>query len=307
MTQNHPFESLPPRGKRPTTVRTLEAWIQQAEGKVGIGARRVGWMVASGIVIAALQRITHSDGKPHFLIKGGTYLELLLGLRARATRDVDTLFRGSFDDFLSVLDNALEQPFGEIAFRRTEPEAIRVPGRRVKPIRLDILLQLRGKTWRRIPVEISPDEGNAGARAKTILTPSLAHFGIDMPPTISGLVIDYQVAQKIHACTDPHSEERPNDRVRDVVDLLLLKQAFYSDDTALSELAAACRDLFQTRLNEANLSEGILVRAWPPLIMALHHWNDDYPGYAKEVGIHVELDEVVGILNTWIDEIERQG
>ena len=51
---DHPFEKLEPRGKPPATVRAIEQWIQQAESKVGIGAGRLGWMVASSVVIAAL-------------------------------------------------------------------------------------------------------------------------------------------------------------------------------------------------------------------------------------------------------------
>ena len=89
----HPFDTLIPRGKPPATVRAIESWVQQAEQKVGIGAGRLGWMVASGVVIAALQRSLWKDGEPRFLVKGGAYLELRLGLRARATKDVDTLYR----------------------------------------------------------------------------------------------------------------------------------------------------------------------------------------------------------------------
>ncbi len=55
----HPFNKLEPRGKQPATARALESWIHAAEGEVGIGAGRLGWMVASGIVIAAVQRAKH--------------------------------------------------------------------------------------------------------------------------------------------------------------------------------------------------------------------------------------------------------
>lgn len=50
------------------------------------------------MVVAALQRAVAPDGHPRFLLKGGTYLELRLGLETRATKDVDVLFRGNFDD-----------------------------------------------------------------------------------------------------------------------------------------------------------------------------------------------------------------
>lgn len=128
----HPFERLDPRGKPPATVRAIETWIQQAEKKVGIGSGRLGWMIASGVVIAALQRSLFADGEPRFLIKGGAYLEIRLGLRARATKDVDTLFRGSFEELIDTLDTALAQPFDGITFRRTEPTQINAPEEEAK-------------------------------------------------------------------------------------------------------------------------------------------------------------------------------
>ena len=49
---------------------------------------------------------------------------LRLGMKARATKDIDTLFRGSFDDFLAALDETLNEPFDGITLQRTEPEEI---------------------------------------------------------------------------------------------------------------------------------------------------------------------------------------
>ncbi len=305
MTQ-HPLDGLEPRGKAPTTVRAIETWVQQAEQRVGIGARRLGWMVASGIVIAALQRVRHTDGEPRFIIKGGAYLELRLGLKARATKDVDTLFRGAFDDFLESLDKALQEPFDGIAIERSAPEEINVTGRVTKPRRFDIKLLLRGKTWRKITVEVSPDEGMAGASVDRFPTPSLAHFGISAPPTTAGLVMDYQVAQKLHACSTPHTDERPNDRVRDVVDLHMLKTAFYENDPAPKSLAAACRDLFGARLREAKAVGQVVQRDWPPIIVAYPHWHEDYAGYAKEVGLKLSLDDAVAQVNGWVALVDQR-
>jgi hypothetical protein len=39
---------------------------------------------------------------------------------------------------------------------------ITVPTRRIKPRRFDIVLELRGVTWRRIQFEFSPDEAGVG-------------------------------------------------------------------------------------------------------------------------------------------------
>ena len=296
----HPLDQLEPRDKPPATVRAIDTWIQQAESQAGIGARRLGWMVASGVVIAALQRVLFKDDLPRFLIKGGTYLELRLGLRTRATRDLDALFRGTFDEFLDALDEALAEPFDGITFRRTEPEKIQVPGRSIKPRRFDVVLQIRGRTWRRISLEVSPDEGRAGVGVDVFRPPSLAHFGLKTPMTTAGLVMDYQVAQKLHACTDPHTPEHPNDRVRDVVDLLLIKSACYTDPTPPPSLGEACRDVFSNRAREAALTGEVTPRAWPPVVIAHPHWQPDFRGHADELGLLVTLDHAVSQLNDWI-------
>ena len=289
---------------RPRTKQAIDKWIHDAERELGIGVRRLGWMVASGVVAAAIQRVRHTDGLPRFLIKGGAYLELRLGLRARATKDVDTLFRGNFDDSIDVLDEALAEPFDGITFKRTEPEEINVPGRVVKPRRFDILLRLRGKTWRHITLEVSADEGGAGAAADQFRPPSLAHFGLGTPEMTAALVMDYQVAQKLHACTDPHTEEHPNDRVRDVVDLHLLKSAFYDEGHDLHSLATACRSLFAARAEEARQTGQVTPRLWPPEIVAHPPWRVDYSTYAEEVELSLSLDEAVLAINKWIEEID---
>ena len=302
----HPFDNLDPRGKPPATARAraIESWIQQAEKKVGIGAGRLGWIVASSVVISALQRSLFGDGEPRFLIKGGAYLELRLGLRARATKDVDTLFRGSFEELIDSLDAALSQPFEGITFRRTNPMQINVPGKVNKPRRFDVILQIRGRTWRRITVEVSADEGQAGSHVERIKAPSLKYFGLSVPPTTAGIALDYQVAQKLHACTDPHTTEVPNDRVRDVIDLRLLKSAFY-DRGDLSSVAEACRDLFSVREQEAIQTKEVIPRLWPPTVVAYPHWQVDFETYAREVGLRMTLIEGVDELNSWIIKIDK--
>ena len=67
----HPFASLPARGKEPASKRNLDTWVAQAQATTGVEARRLGWLVASSVVIAALQRALADDGRPRFLLKAG--------------------------------------------------------------------------------------------------------------------------------------------------------------------------------------------------------------------------------------------
>lgn len=96
--------------------------------------------------------------------------------------------------------------------------------------------------------------------------------------------MDFQVAQKLHACTDPHSEERRNNRVHDVVDLLLARETFFTD---------------------GDLSEP--ERGWPPHLHAHPHWAAIFPKQADEVGLTLSFEEAIRAVNAWIDSIVASG
>lgn len=300
---DHPFADLPQRGKAPGSKRDLDAWITQAVSKTGIVERRLSWMVASSVVIIALQRALHTDGKPRFLLKGGTYLEIRLGLHARATKDVDTTFRGDFEEFIAVLDSCLE-PWGPFEITRTKVETIDNAARVIKPRRFTIQLQLNGRVWRAIDVEVASDEGNIGSRVEFMSAPPLEHFGLPSAVQFAGIALDYQVAQKIHACSDPHQPPAArNDRVRDVVDLLLLRDAFYGDTSDLRQLRQACIDVFTVRYVEAEQLH-IAPRPWPPNVVAYEHWQADFRRIRDEIGFVIDLADAVVVINDWINVID---
>jgi hypothetical protein len=65
---------------RATVLERLFAAGQQAPG---VGAGQLGWLVASTVVIAALQRAVDETSRSHFLLKGGTYLQYRSGSTGR--------------------------------------------------------------------------------------------------------------------------------------------------------------------------------------------------------------------------------
>jgi hypothetical protein len=123
---------------------------------------------------------------------------------------------------------------------------------------------LRGVTWRRIQVEIAPDEAGASSEEDVLTAPNLAAVGLPNPDQLVGIAARWQVAQKLHACTDPHNPpESVNDRVRDVVDLVLLKGLLEAEETVtLVDLKGACVALFAARAREAE-TLGRTPRTWP--------------------------------------------
>lgn len=121
---NQLLGTLRPKDKEPRSAAVLNGWVNQAEQRLGAAAAggRLGWLIASTVVIATLQRAVDTSGTSLFLLKGGTLLQHRLGQTSRATKDVDGLVRGDIDTFVTALDDALALPWGPLELRRTEVE-----------------------------------------------------------------------------------------------------------------------------------------------------------------------------------------
>ena len=296
---------LQSRGKEPNSAAVLDRWVAAAQQTAGIEAGRLGWLVASTVVIAALQRAVDDTGRAHFLLKGGTYLQYRLGTAGRTTKDVDGLIRGDLDEFLTALDQALRQPWGPLTLTRTEAEVIEAGGRIVKPRRFWVKLAIKGKVWRSIKVEIAGNEADAASEHDVLPSVRLDHFGLPTPDQLLGIAVRFQIAQKLHACTDPHQPPtEPNDRARDVADLLLLRDLVTLEgQLTTADIGSACAALFRARAYEATALDRP-PRAWPPVITAHPHWPGDYDRVAREAGLNLTLADAVAALNRWILELE---
>jgi hypothetical protein len=310
------LRTLTPKTKQPVSTRVLDTWIAQAEGKIGDEARggRLGWLVASSVAIAAVQRAIDVDGRQLFLLKGGTLLQHRLNVTARATKDVDGLVRGDLDAFFVALEGAFGEPWGPLTVRRGEVEVIDTPTKIIKPRRFDVILELRGVTWRRVQFEVSADEAGIGHDSEAIEPPPLSGFGLPDPDTLVGIAMRFQIAQKLHAVSDPHDPPVAiNDRARDVVDLLLLRElAATTGSPTLAEIRAAGVALFDARAHEAQ-QLGLPVRAWPPTVAAHPHWTTDFQRAINSANIKLPLAETVDSVNAWIalidgsDESDHRG
>jgi hypothetical protein len=100
----------------------------------------------------------------------------------------------------------------------------------------------------------------------------LTPFGLQGPDALPCLALPYHVAQKIHAMTFP-SLERPNDRFRDLVDLLLLQEWVHD----FAAVRSACEETFRARATHP----------WPPFFDPPPHWAAPFEQLATEVGLHV--------------------
>lgn len=171
----------------------------------------------------------------------------------------------------------------------------------MKPRRFDIIIELRGVAWRRIQFEVSPDEAGIGDDFEAIEPPPLAGFGLPDPDTLVGIAVRFQTAQKFHAVSDPHDPPGSvNDRARDVVDLVLLRElAAVTGRPTLTEIRAGATAVFEGRAVEAR-QLGLPPRAWPPTVIVHAHWADDYARAAASAGVALSLEEAVAEVNKWV-------
>lgn len=301
------LSALKPKTKEPVSVKVLNTWITQAEGQLGDEAKggRLGWLIASSVAVCAVQRALDEDGRQLFLLKGGTLLQHRLHATARTTKDVDGLVRGDLDAFFVVLEEVLDEPWGPLTLRRGEVEVIDVPTKVVKPRRFDIILNLRGVVWRRVQFEVSFDEAGIGRDRELIEPPPLVGFGLPDPDVLVGIAMRFQIAQKLHAVSDPHEPPGSiNDRARDVVDLLLLRDLIATTGMpALPEVREAAVAVFEARAAEA-AKLGRPTRNWPPTLAAYAHWKDDYIRAAASGGVEISLEDAVGEANAWIGVLD---
>ncbi|RKQ84990.1 nucleotidyltransferase AbiEii toxin of type IV toxin-antitoxin system [Solirubrobacter pauli] len=235
--------------------------------------------------IGAMERVRADDG-PRFLVKGGVSIELRLGLRARATKDVDLVFRGDPPEMREALEEGLAQPFSGFTFRRKgEVGDIRDTGSR----RLLIQLSFGGRDWQTLQVEIARPEADEIELVPVAV--SISDFGLEAPEQVACLSLRYQVAQKLHAVTE-QPNDRQNLRFWDIVDLLLLEELLGED---LAPLRDAAVSIFATRGTHA----------WPPELVIPASWREPYARTAGEMdaSLPAGIDEAAQRVRQMIRDI----
>ena len=78
---------------QPKTEKHLGRLVSNYAEASGLGVRRVRQRVSAMAFLGALERVREEDSPTRFLIKGGIACELRFQDQARATRDLDALFR----------------------------------------------------------------------------------------------------------------------------------------------------------------------------------------------------------------------
>jgi hypothetical protein len=134
-------------------------------------------------------------------------------------------------------------------------------------VRAKIQVSFRGREWGTVEVDIARREGEAEVDLLPAI-PLLDQFGLAGPEELECISLRHHVAQKFHAVTRPMPGGGANDRFRDLVDLLLMRQLVH-DYGALRE---ACEEVFARRGTHG----------WPPALQVPASWTEPFARMAEE-------------------------
>jgi Nucleotidyl transferase AbiEii toxin, Type IV TA system len=272
----------------PGDVSHLQRLIGSHAVERGMPPARLQRWLNTMIVTAVLDRVRDEDGEPIFLLKGGVAMELRLQLRARATNDYDAAFRARAEEVMDRLDEALAQPWNNFKLTRDVPEVIT----NTNAVRVRLRLSYKGRSWGSVQLEMAPVEGEMGRELDRVKAASLDSLQVPLPEEANCVSLRYQVAQKLHACTEVFEAGRENDRFRDLMDILLVEDLLY--DIGLVRVREACIDIFSVRNKHA----------WPPTVTVYDSWRAPFAELARENGFTPgDVDEAAAALTALIAAI----
>ena len=224
-------------------------------------------MIMSGM----LERSATAVDGYRFTVKGGVALELRLGDRARATKDIDLVLHDDHVDMVRALERALtaEPDQGFVFRRKGEPKRLDNG-----VMNLEFGVTYRGGAWTSVAVDVARAERGESEVEQLPGIPLFDAFGVHGPVDLPCLTLRMHIAQKLHGMTLPPRSGKRNERFRDLVDLLMLAP-LVTDYVALCD---ACHMVFQTRATHS----------WPPALEAPVHWMEPFTQLATELALPIQ-------------------
>jgi len=278
-----------PPGDRSHLERLLTTWSEST----GVTAGRLRRIVGIAVISKMLDGLPTEEWPQRIVFKGGAALEMRFGLRARSTKDLDAAYQGDLDEAVTLIDKAITAGWSGFTGRATEVELIERAKVRPTPVRFNIKLVYHGKDFVKIPIEIS------SAEATSLQEPEVFFVAISLEPvhlmgpgTVLLLPLRYQIAQKLHACTEQPSNDHANDRPRDLADLMLIEELGVEQDDLVG-IRAACVEIFNARGSHQ----------WPPLIQVFPGWDALWNNLVESEGLSMSMDNAVIAVNEFVKRI----
>ena len=249
----------------------LEARLQQAStGGQDLARRRR--TVAFDRFLARLAVTDHRA----WVLKGGAALEFRMPERARSTRDIDLALADELEPADRLLQDLVDDPFGDyFSFRITRSRDLSDVLDRGVVVRLSLEALVGSRVFERFVVDVVIGEGMPATTERVVLGRAFSFADL---PVVELAVIDLQThwAEKLSAYLQRYND-RPNTRVKDLVDLVLLVEYGLEPDRQLRQ---AVETTFARRSQDLPLAE---------LPSMADSWAEPFAEMATELGLTTVL------------------
>jgi len=269
--------------KRPNSMRHLDDAIRRLCGGAPQDFMRARTVMANAIVASML---------PDGVVKGGSALKMRFGEEStRFTTDLDTATATDPAAYAAQLNSRLRSGWEGFSGRVVEKDPASPDGIPEQYVMqpYDVKLDYLGKPWCTVPLEVGHNEIGDADNPDMVSSPEAAAMmralGFPEPGPVPCMRLEHQIAQKLHAVSDP------GDRARDLIDLQLIDARAEVDLTAAR---AACRRLFSYRR----------AQAWPPAIAKQKGWDEMYAALAEGLPVLQDVDEAIRWANEFVARIE---
>ncbi|WP_420610819.1 nucleotidyl transferase AbiEii/AbiGii toxin family protein [Candidatus Poriferisodalis sp.] len=232
----------------------LETRLRQASNDAQDLSRRRR-IVAFDRLLARLAVADHCA----WILKGGAALEFRMPEQARSTRDIDLALASDRDPADRLLEDLVGDPFGDyFSFRVTRRRELSDLPDRGLVVRLSVDALLGRRVFESIVVDVVAGEGMPAIAERVELGRALGFAGL---PVVEMAVIDLRThwAEKLSAYLRRY-DDRPNTRVKDLVDLVLLVEHGFEPDDRLRQAVEATFARRRQHLPRSNLPS--MADAW---------------------------------------------
>lgn len=252
--------------------QALEQRLVDHSRKVGTSLVRLRKAVVFDRLLARL--MVAAPGR--WVLKGALALDFRLGARTRTTKDMDLIRNDSEEP--ATADLIATQAVELDDFFSFDIEKVGPPGKDLEgaAMRYRVRAELGGRRFEDVIVDIAFSDPLRWEPEKIAGTDLLKFAGIE-PIEVPVLPLEQHVAEKVHAYTRTYSSGRVSSRVKDLVDIVLVKQLMVLD---AARLRAALAGVFEGRRQHA-LPDRLPT---PP-----RDWAVPYRKLANQVGISPEL------------------
>lgn len=251
----------------------LEQRLKNEAEASGVALLRLRKRVAFERLLARLSSTPTRD----WMLKGAFALELRLGLRTRATKDIDLALPAGADDATEYLNAAAALDLGDYFQFEVRRTPALDTATETRAIRFTFRTDLAGRRFEQFPVDIALSDSSSIETERLLVPNSLEFAGLSLP-AIPVVELEQHVAEKLHAYTGTYGPDgRESTRVKDLVDIVLIAEMTELD---VSKLAASLRATFDERASQP-LPQSVPT---PP-----DSWARPYAQLAREVGLASDL------------------